>query len=387
MTQKTVVIAFLDKVWPPQHSFVDGMLTDVAGKEADIKIRLCVSRPNKESFKPKRYRGVACIPVLYPRRGSGRLKNFWVALQLVEYQARREKKRGNRVVVFVRNDPIFLLAASLMRTRLDRLVFQSSFPHEEFSGNAAKRGIAKLLYRIGGRGVDVVTAVSPEGVTRAQRLCPAAIAGEHIPLLVDFPIANHERTCTKGGPVFVYIGTHSAQRELHTVLAGVVRAVAKGAMAQFRFIGATEADEYHLREVEGVNDLIERGVLHIERPVPRHEVSQILSECHVGLSLIPPKPLYYESSPTKIAEYMGAGLAVLASRGIPMQERFVRDSGAGVLVEWGVNAISEDIYRLSSDFSGIKKHSKKAIEFSKSSLNYRRYLSQFRQLLGMSYRD
>lgn len=390
MNQKTVVIAFLDKDWPPQHSFVDGMLTDVAAKEADIKMRLCVSRSGRDRFKPRCYRGVACIPGLHPRRGSGRLKNLWVALQLIQYQVRREKQRGNRVVLFVRNDPIYLLAASLMRDRVDRLIFQSSFPHEEFSGHALKRGIARLIYRIAGRGVDVVTGVSPEGVARAQRLCPSATAGGHIPLLADFPLASderNERTCPDGGPVFVYIGTHSAGRELQTVLASIVRAVAKGAVVQFRFVGATEADESRLRQLDGVNDLIERRILRLERPVPRHDIPQILSDSDVGVSLIPPKPVYYESSPTKLAEYMGAGLAVLASSGIPMQERFVRESGAGVLVEWEVNAISEGVYSLSKDFSSIKEYGEKAVKFSQEMLQYSAYLPQFRQLLSVYQSD
>ncbi|PRB75439.1 glycosyltransferase [Pseudomonas sp. MYb185] len=386
MSQNNVVIALLDKAWPPQHSFVDGMLTDVAAQEADLKIRLCVSRVSKNDLQPRPYRGVACIPGLHPRRGGGRLKNLWAALWLIHYQARREKQRGNRVVLFVRNDPIYLLAALLVRSRVDRLVFQSSFPHEEFSGHAVKRRIARMLYRIAGRGVDVVTGVSPEGVARAQRLCPSAMAGGHIPLLADFPPASqnrNERTCPKGGPIFVYIGTHNTGRELPTVMAGIVRAVAKGAVAQFRFVGATEADENRLRQVEGVDGLIARGILYLERPVPRQEIPLILSNCDVGVSLIPPRPVYYESSPTKLAEYMGAGLAVLASNGIPMQERFVSESRSGILVAWGEDTIAEGICILSKDFEAIKKYGENAAFFSTRSLQYRFYISGFRQLLGV----
>lgn len=386
LPKKNIVIAFLDKDFPPQHSFVNGMLTDVAAKEADIKLRLYVSQDENAGLKPMRYRGVACIPRLYSRRGFGRLKNLWSVSRLIQYQAQRERKRGNRVVLFVRNDPIYLLAASLMRFCFDRLVFQSSFPHEEFSGNVFKRGVAKFLYRVAGSGVDVVTGVSPEGVARTQRLCPSASAGVHIPLLADFPLISQERNvriCPEGGPVFIYIGTHSVERELHTVLAGIVCAVAKGAVAQFRFIGASEVDESRLRQVDGVNVLIAQGILRFERPVPRNEIPQILAECHVGVSLIPPKPVYYESSPTKLAEYMGAGLAVLASSGIPMQESFVKDSGAGIIVEWGINSISEGFYRLSQDFLSIKRHGDKAVQFSHFALQYNAYLPQFRQLLDI----
>lgn len=47
----------------------------------------------------------------------------------------------------------------------------------------------------------------------------------------------------------------------------------------------------------------------------------------VGMSFIPPDEHYIEASPTELAEYMGVGLAVVASYGIDLQEEFVQNSG------------------------------------------------------------
>ena len=386
MNQKTVVIALVDKAWPPRHSFVDGMLAGEAAREADIRLRLCVSFARADDIQPRRYKSATCLPGLYPRRGSGRTRNLLAALKLLRYQIRREQGRGNRIVLFVRNDPIYLLAASLLRAQVDRLVFQSSFPHEEYSGHAIKRGVARLLYRLAGRGVDVVTGVSPEGVARAQRLCPAAEAGSHIPLLADLPAPDQGLSRDinpDSGPVFVYIGTHGPGREMETVLGSIVGAVAQGAVGRFRFIGASEEDEIRLRKVGGIENLIERGIVRFERPVPRHDIPRILADCDIGLSLIPPKPVYYESSPTKLAEYMGADLVVMASRGIPMQERFVMESNGGLLVDWDVVAIAEGILTLCADPAAINTYRQNAATYAGRSLQYRVYLPQFRQLLGL----
>lgn len=382
-----MVIALLDKAWPPDHSFVNGMLAGEAGRQPDLRIRLCVSRNCGCDLRPRAYRSAVCIPRLFTRRGIGRVWNFWQVLRLIHYQASREKNRGKRVALFVRNDPLYLLAASLMRRRVDRLVFQSSFPHEEYSGNAVKRGVARLLYNIAGRGVDIVTGVSPEGVSRAQRLCPGAQSGLHIPLLADAPIVNRNprrRVNVNVGPVFIYVGSHDAAREIETILASIVRAVAQGVVAKFRFIGASNKDQDRLRQVGGVDELVGRGVIHLESPVPRHKVASILADCDIGLSLIPPTPVYYESSPTKLAEYMGAGLAVLASRGIPMQERFVQASKAGLLVDWGVTSMARGFQALSADFAEVRAYGENATAFAQQSLQYSSYLPQFRRLLALN---
>lgn len=382
--KNTVIIALLDKQWPPQHSFIDGMLSDVVSREPFYQVRLCVSRSGHNDINPRRYRKSACIPHLYPRRKAGRLFNLWAAISLIYHQSNKERGRGNRVVLFVRNDPVLLLAASLMRSHVDKLVFQSSFPHEEYSGNIVKRVLAKFLYRLAGKNVDAVTGVSPEGVARTLRLCPSARKGIQIPLLSDLPLycsMSRDKASKSHAPCFLYIGTHAKERQLETLLEAISVAIAKGAVAVFRFVGSGVADEKRLSEVQGVKGFIDRGVVKFERPVPRNEIPKILSECDVGLSLIPPKKIYYESSPTKLAEYMGSGLAVLANRGIPMQEIFVEDSGGGVLTEWTVESISNAIVLMSSSPEALLLYKKKSKEYAEKHLNYDNYLPCFLSLI------
>jgi len=375
MIQKTIVIALIDKAWPPEHSFVDGMLAGELALQPGLTVRLIVSRSSRVYSLPCRYINASCIPRLHSRRKMGRLFNLWVALRLIAYQSRREKSRGHRVVVFVRNDPVLLLASSLLRFSFERLVFQSSFPHELFSGHCIKRNVAKLLYKIAGRGVDIISGVSPESVKRIKNLCPSAKFGEYIPLLSDLPLNYNKRVFNyKTGPIFVYVGTHNIERELEVVVNAIVLATKLGNIALYRFVGATKDDELRLRSVEGVEQLVRQGVIFFERPVPRNMIPKILAECDVGLSLIPPKPVYYESSPTKLAEYMSSGLVVLASRGIPMQEKFVASAKCGILVDWSVETISDGILELTKNPNSLHKFSHASIEYAEKYLKYANYL-------------
>merc|ERR1711871_756791 len=140
--KKNLVICLIDKSWPPQHAFVNGMLANILGNQKNIRVRLLVSSSSKKNSST-RYINAVCIPSFFPRRGFSRFLNFFKALSLLYYQIQREKVKGTNIILFVRNDPIYLMSASLLRKKVSRLVFQSSFPHEEYSGHFIKRKIAK----------------------------------------------------------------------------------------------------------------------------------------------------------------------------------------------------------------------------------------------------
>ncbi|MDD4736890.1 MAG: glycosyltransferase [Kiritimatiellae bacterium] len=310
-------------------------------------------------------------------------------MALIISQSRREHRRGRKVVVFVRNDPVYLLAASLLRGRIDRVVFQSSFPHEESGVHVFKRATAKCLYRIAGRGVDAVTAVSPSGMLRIRRLFPQVGFGTHIPLLSD--LRGEGRTVIRESgdrqektPLFVYIGTHDRGRELDVVLQGIVCAINRGASARFLFIGGTNEDIKRLSTEAGVKPFVKDGSIAFVGHVTRAEISQKLTDADIGLSLIPPNALYSESCPTKLAEYMGAGLVVLASRGIPMQEKFVSESEGGMLVDWNSESIAGAVCTLAQDFDNLDRMKENARNYALVHLQYSNYLGEFKKLIGVA---
>lgn len=373
------IIALLDKEYPPNHSFVDGMLAAELPKEKDIKVELIVS--GNRSDKVCHYKKAACLPLLYPRRDMYRFLNFFKAVALLKKLIK--KCKNDEVVFFVRNEPIYLLACSFVKQKNMKLIFQNSFPHENVSGHFIKRVIAKWIYKIGGRKVDSLLTVSPKGLERIQKILPHVEKGSYIPLLLDvsLEIDNFEVKGKDGRVKFIYIGDHSQPRKLEVVLKAIVKASKRGMDAEFRFIGGKTNDIERLRSVEGVEKLEEAGILVFVPKMPREKIWDELISADIGLSLIPPDKQYVEASPTKLTEYMGAGLAVVVSYGVDLQEEFVQKSASGVLCKWDEEAIAKCLRGICNDKNVLKDMKRNGQRYVKEKLSYSEYVGVFRGLM------
>jgi len=171
---------------------------------------------------------------------------------------------------------------------------------------------------------------------------------------------------------------------LNILLAAIVHAVKSGAKGQFTFVGGEESEISALRSLQGVSLLEERGILIFRERVPRDLVWEILRDSDIGLSVAPPIMVYREMSPTKLAEYMGVGLAVLATKGIPLQEQFVLESGAGVLVDFNEMEIARAIIGLCScRKNNIQLMKYFAKEYSRKKLRYELYMPELIKLISV----
>lgn len=383
--KEVTLICFLDKEYPPQHSFVDGMLSDVSKNNTDIKVELVVSKGNSRS-NCKRYKGMVCFSILYARKGLKQFLNLFLSILFLKKIIKRERKLNREIVVFVRNYPIYLLAASLIRKKYKRLIFQNSFPHEEAHPSILKRKFAKLLYKMSSSSVDGLLTVSPLGMERIEKYFPKSNDKLVIPLLSDFSIIDNQKKIINNDKIplkFIYIGTHAKRRKLDVILLAIKDAVKKKINANFHFIGGKREEIKELKSIEGVVELCEQGIVKFQERVPRTEIINLLLEADVGLSLIPPLSIYRETSPTKLPEYMSAGLAVLGTGNIPIQEVFIIESKGGFLTEWSVSAISEKIREMDGNRTKLQKMKSNALNYAKNELQYKNYNSKFRGLIGL----
>lgn len=383
---KTVIVALLDKEWPPHHSFVTGMLAEVVARQPQYRVQLIVSRNEAGAVSPRKYGRTTALPLLFPRRGLGRFINLVMACWAILYLVKKAERSGWRPVVFVRNDPVLLFAAALVRRKYQRLIFQSSFPHEETARPAIKRWIARGLYFCSRQAVDAITAVSPKGLERTSRLFPKAQAGPYIPLMADYICSNTtplRRENRQNRPLrFIYVGTHSKGRQLEVIIEALALAVASGASIEARFIGGNDADRARLENLESSQALIEKGFLTFDPPVARPAIPAKLAEADVGISIPPPLATNQEMSPTKLAEYFGAGLAVIAGKGIALQEDIVRDSQGGILVDWGVDAIATGFSLLAGfKLEEVHEMGARALSFVNTSFSYSAALPSFEALI------
>jgi len=67
-------------------------------------------------------------------------------------------------------------------------------------------------------------------------------------------------------------------------------------------------------------------------PVQHREVYSLLAKSDVGVAILHPIPNYLESLPTKLYEYMAAGLPVIASN-FPLWKEIVEGNGCGLTVD------------------------------------------------------
>ena len=373
------IIALLDKEYPPNHSFVDGMLASELAKEKDIRVELLVSGSSID--KVCRYNKAICIPLLYSRKGVYRFINFFKAIILLNNIFKKNKK--NEIILFVRNEPIYLLACAFIKKKNFKLIFQSSFPHEEVANSFFKRLLARWFYKIAGRRVDSLLAVSPKGLERLKKLIPYAKKNNFIPLLSDenIKVNDFELKDQKKRIKVIYVGTHSKERKLEIVLKAITKAIDKGLSAEFKFIGGEAEDIKRLSNVDGVDQLKKKGIIKFFKKIPRENLWSEFVNVDIGLSLIPPDKHYKEASPTKLSEYMRAGIAVLASNGIDLQEEFIKQSGGGILCDWNEDVISDSLINISINRVELNIMKKKGYKYSIMNLNYRNYINSFRHLM------
>ncbi len=86
---------------------------------------------------------------------------------------------------------------------------------------------------------------------------------------------------------------------------------------------------------EKIRKLLEQYSLqqnvHLVGKVKHEEVYTILPRCHIGMGIVHPEPNYMESLPTKLFEYMAAGLPVIASS-FPLWKEIIEGNNCGLTV-------------------------------------------------------
>lgn len=359
------------------------MLSDALANESGISVSLIVSRnPLITKNSIYKYNKAICIPKLLTRKGVYRFVNFFLAFKLLLWTIKKAKKRKKKVILFVRNEPVLLLASVFFRNSVSKLVFQSSFPHEENS-KGLKSIIAKFIFRLCASRVDSLLSISPIGEKRLQLLFPSVASVSHIPLLAEKVVVNHNRisSLTNVNKLkFIYVGSHDKLRELNVVLEGIVYAVTHlKVRANFIFLGGNKNEIEQCIMVKGVKDLVHKNIITFYSKVERKKIWDFVINADIGLCLIPPKKIYIEASPTKLAEYLSCGLAVLANRGIVFQEKVIEDSKAGVLSEFNSISIASKIQKMTKDKEKLKCMRNNAILYSETYFSYKSYLNSFKK--------
>lgn len=120
----------------------------------------------------------------------------------------------------------------------------------------------------------------------------------------------------------------------------------------------------------------------------RQGVAQLLGTCTVGLVLFQPEPNHVNSQPTKMFEYMAAGLPVLGSD-FPLWRELISGHGVGLLADpTDPAAITAKASELITDPAGAAAMGRRGREVVESTQNWRlegaRLVDFYRDLLGQT---
>ena len=230
--------------------------------------------------------------------------------------------------VLVTLDPDGALAAwPVARLRRRRLVVDV---HEDYPALLADRAWARGAV---GRVAQWVAGSATRAAARADL---TLVADDHVP-----PLAARRRLVVRNlpdvamlpepapfeaEPRALYVGDLRASRGLFDML----EAVAAAPAWTLDLVGpVSAADDGPVRARLAAGDLAGRVRLHGRQPPER--AWQLARGAWAGLALLHDTPAFARAMPSKLYEYVATGLPVLTSA-LPPMERFVAETGAGVVV-------------------------------------------------------
>ena len=325
----------VDKESGTSHSFVDGMLLGEARNVISGPVRVVYAK-GRQVVKEE---GVVVSP--FGRKKAGRvLYPLWA----LKYYLRNFNS-GRRPAVFIRNGLVALCIFVIFKRLFGfnfSIFFQSSFPHEEFGDSILVGKVAKILLSISVPNCSKVFVVNNGAVARMRKYS-SSVPIHVIPLCCDFEA--REDDLERVGPLrFIYVGTFSKKRQLGVVLSAFLE-VSKSKDFELYMYGGSE-DELIVQYPEfreEISSLLSTGFLVVGGAIDRNEIPRVISECDVGLNLIPPVPMYLESSSTKLGEYLSQRVCVISSKGIPYHDEIHARCDVGWVVDFSVKGIANKI--------------------------------------------
>lgn len=185
--------------------------------------------------------------------------------------------------------------------------------------------LASVGESLAGRVLDATVAATPTIAARFPRSSTAIV--RNLPILEELAPDSRTSEYQKRAATVAYVGGIAATRGAHQMVAAtnlVSRRHSPRLVLAGRFQPPALAAE--LARIPGWDRVDVAGWL------GRTEVAGLLGTARIGLVTLLPTASYLESYPTKLFEYMAAGLPVIASD-FPLWREIVHGAGCGLLVD------------------------------------------------------
>lgn len=290
---------------------------------AGYDVRLVLPHPCDEmiggSSTPVRVLGVPA-----PRSGKARMT---VTVRNVYRRALEQPADA----IFHLHDADLLPVALALKARGRDVVYDAhedtplQMRHQPWIPSPARPLVASaygVMEQLVARAADGIVAAEP---LNAQRFpSEKTVLVRNVPLLDEItpgevPLAERE-------PIVTYVGTLTRARGVEEMIRAITQLTDLGAALHLAGPFHPASLEREVMATPGAAQTTLHGYL------DRAAVADLLGRTRAGLVTLHPTPKYVEAYPTKLFEYMAAGVPVVASD-FPLWREIVEDVGCGLLVD------------------------------------------------------
>ncbi len=276
---------------------------------------------------------------------------YWLSFPFPEDSFFKVKERAVNfpTLYFIRGIVFHLLLYRIILKYCDHAFVQTEYMKEKI----IKKGILK----------SKMTAV------------PMAVSIDDIPFF-----GYHSTDVSKDEKVIVYLGTLIKLRRIDFLIRvfNEVKKLKKN--SKLKLVGDSEIPKdildlkYEIKK-HGLDDSVT-----ITGFLPQKKAWEQIKDADVCVSPIYPSPSFDVGSPTKLLEYMAMGKASVANNH-PEQQIVLRESQAGICVEWDESAFVKAIIYLIDNPEVASMMGKKGHEYIKSKRNYKETANTVEKIL------
>jgi glycosyltransferase involved in cell wall biosynthesis len=178
----------------------------------------------------------------------------------------------------------------------------------------------------------------------------------------------------------IYFGSLNRLREIDFIIDVVERVSRIEKNIKCFIIGGPKSEQLRL-----VNLIEERGLnkyFILMGEMDRGLLFEHIQICNVSISAIPPIQEYILSSPTKVIESVALGCPVIVNEEIVDQQKFVKDSNAGVIVSYDVDEFACAVLDLIAHKSHLERMAQDGVQYVLKHRSYKKLASIINKYIG-----
>jgi len=367
MQKKYTILSLPSRRFPTEQPFLLEIMSKRLGQRGHRVISIIQSdTPLDKTYQMHWNDSQLFITPARSRRSSlNRMLNLIKKVQSLHKVYKDIFRNEKPDIIQVRNDwAAALWVLIIAKKQRIPFVFQYSFPGSKpyFERAKSLTGIKSFISKLTG---SITKRLLVYIMIRADHVLPISqwMQGELIEWgipeenMTPFPMGFNETILQQNvdinrireeykildNPTVIYFGSMDKLRDLDFLIQAMSLVINKIPNARLLMVGGKPAEIKNLKlkaqELSVLDNTIFTG------HVPYHEVPMYILSADIGVSPIPPIPMYIVSSPTKLAETLGLGRPIVCND-IPEQKKIILESGGGICVPYQEEDFAKAIIKL-----------------------------------------